>query len=484
MMRGGPGCPMDSVPTAAKRPPVGVLTALAGLVLLGFVAMMLGLSYGGARLEGMAAPERALALVVSRSLDLDEAVARTPAWERRLWGLVFNERAEDLAEGVAWYAELATISLDARVDLHLAVLEAEAGQLERLRRTLGEWRRRGEPFAVWADLVSVAYLGAAPDDQPAASAALAAVRAGDWFTDRLALRWATRAGDTWLTAAVAAELGARGRRVLDRMRWLVGSQAALLVVGGVALALLAWRRPARLGPSVLPPPWRGRDGISVLVRGGALAALLIAGVSLLAHGPAEGPWTRVALGTAVSLAPVPLVALARRRLLVPAGVGFRAGLGLAPVSGRSRALVSVTLALLAAGALGEVGLGLVARGLGIAAHWSEWFDPELAWGTTPILAAALADVVILTPVLEEIVFRGLLFATLRRRLPLAAAAPASAAVFALAHGYGLLGFLAVFWSGLLWAVAYEKTGSLLPSIAAHAVDNLGASLSVVLALRG
>ena len=124
MMRGGPGCPMDSVPTAAKRPPVGVLTALAGLVLLGFVAMMLGLSYGGARLEGMAAPERALALVVSRSLDLDEAVARTPAWERRLWGLVFNERAEDLAEGVAWYAELAAISLDALVDLHLAVLEA------------------------------------------------------------------------------------------------------------------------------------------------------------------------------------------------------------------------------------------------------------------------------------------------------------------------------------------------------------------------
>ena len=48
----------------------------------------------------------------------------------------------------------------------------------------------------------------------------------------------------------------------------------------------------------------------------------------------------------------------------------------------------------------------------------------------------------------------------------------------------MLGFLAVFWSGLVWAVAYEKTGSLLPSIAAHAVDNLGASLSVLLALRG
>ena len=60
----------------------------------------------------------------------------------------------------------------------------------------------------------------------------------------------------------------------------------------------------------------------------------------------------------------------------------------------------------------------------------------------------------------------------------------SAAIFALAHGYGVLGFASVFWSACLWAWAYEKTGSLWPCIASHAVDNLAASLSVLLVLRG
>jgi membrane protease YdiL (CAAX protease family) len=87
-------------------------------------------------------------------------------------------------------------------------------------------------------------------------------------------------------------------------------------------------------------------------------------------------------------------------------------------------------------------------------------------------------------VFEEIVFRGLVFATLRRRFAMLPAAVLSAALFAVAHGYGVLGFAAVFWSGLLWAWSYERTGSLLPSMAAHAADNLLASLSVILVLRG
>jgi len=100
-----------------------------------------------------------------------------------------------------------------------------------------------------------------------------------------------------------------------------------------------------------------------------------------------------------------------------------------------------------------------------------------------VVLVTLVDTVVLTPVFEELVFRGLLFATLGRRLRPAVAAVVSAAVFALAHGYGVLGFAAVFWSGLLWAWAYARTGSLVPSITAHAVDNLSASLAVILVLR-
>ena len=147
-------------------------------------------------------------------------------------------------------------------------------------------------------------------------------------------------------------------------------------------------------------------------------------------------------------------------------------------------LVGVCLALLAAGQAGEWMLGWAGRVFAVPAHWTEWFDRDLAWGPRGLVGLTLLDTVVLTPILEESVFRGLLFATLRRRFGLAASATLSAAVFAVAHGYGVLGFAAVFWSGLVWAVAYEKTGSLLPPIVAHGVDNLMASLSVVLLLRG
>jgi membrane protease YdiL (CAAX protease family) len=48
----------------------------------------------------------------------------------------------------------------------------------------------------------------------------------------------------------------------------------------------------------------------------------------------------------------------------------------------------------------------------------------------------------------------------------------SAAIFALVHGYGAVGFASVFWSGILWAMAYERTRSLLPAILCHMFNNL------------
>src|SRR5437879_11523266 len=128
-------------------------------------------------------------------------------------------------------------------------------------------------------------------------------------------------------------------------------------------------------------------------------------------------------------------------------------------------------------------VGAAGRALGISSHWTEWFDRDLVWGAWPVVLVTLVDTVVLTPIFEELVFRGLLFGTLRRRLGPAAAAAASAGVFALAHGYGVLRLAAVFWSGLLWAWAYEGAGSLVRSIIAHAADNLSASLALILVLR-
>jgi membrane protease YdiL (CAAX protease family) len=145
--------------------------------------------------------------------------------------------------------------------------------------------------------------------------------------------------------------------------------------------------------------------------------------------------------------------------------------------------VAALAAVLAGGLAGEWLLGAAAEWLQIADHWTEWFDADLVWGDRRLVAVALLEFVVFAPVVEEITFRGVLFGTLRRRFPFAPAAAISAGIFAIAHGYGVLGFTSVLWSGLLWAWVYERTGSLLPGMLAHALNNLLVCLSVMWLLR-
>jgi len=198
----------------------------------------------------------------------------------------------------------------------------------------------------------------------------------------------------------------------------------------------------------------------------------------------RGPNDPLLSALSMPLMYVPLLWLARRRLFAPVGVGLTRGLGWLPAPGGWRALVWTTALLVGAGTAIDLALGLLSEATNMSSHWTEWFDEDLAWGSPTVAATSLLGTVLFAPVFEEIVFRGLLYATLRRRLAWPIAATLSAAVFALAHGYGAAGFGSVFLSGLLWAIAYERTGSLLPNTAAHLVNNVAAALGVLLLLRG
>jgi uncharacterized protein len=171
-------------------------------------------------------------------------------------------------------------------------------------------------------------------------------------------------------------------------------------------------------------------------------------------------------------------------LLAPAGLGFASAFGLRPRAGGWRPLILTTAALVGAGVAVDVVLGLLGDWLQLSSHWSEWFESDLAWGGTSAVAASLLGAVIFAPLFEELIFRGALFGTLRVRLRWPLAALASALIFAGAHGYGLVGFASVFLSGLLWAWAYEKTGSLLPGMIAHAANNLAVAVTLLALLRG
>ncbi len=143
----------------------------------------------------------------------------------------------------------------------------------------------------------------------------------------------------------------------------------------------------------------------------------------------------------------------------------------------------LTFGLFAIGATGGWVVSLVAEMTQATFHWTDWFDQSLIQGDMQQLILPLISYTLLAPIFEELVFRGILFSTLRRRLGPWTSTIISAAVFSLAHGYGSVGSITIFLSGILWAWAYEKSGSVLPGIAAHALNNSLVCLTVLLMIR-
>jgi membrane protease YdiL (CAAX protease family) len=100
---------------------------------------------------------------------------------------------------------------------------------------------------------------------------------------------------------------------------------------------------------------------------------------------------------------------------------------------------------------------------------------ELGFGESRIgdLASALL-IVVAAPLSEEIFFRGFVFGGLRRAMPFVAAAAISALVWGIFHftgpgSWGVVLQLSVFGVALAWL--YERTGSIWPAIAVHAINN-------------
>lgn len=442
----------------------------------------MSLHAGEPALESVQEPERALALVVERTMELRDALARAPAWERRFYELTMTEGAGEVAQAITWYEELARESVHPEVDFRLAMLEAEAGRVPEVRDMVTTWSARGAPFDVYAALIAAAYLDGSVPAAGAALRELTNMAPAGWFRTRLAERLAIRTADAAWLDSVRASTSARMQRLLGRVRVITLMESALLVGGVVALVALLKRRSARavVAGAAVPPSWSLGAGLTVLIRGGAAGALVAVGLLY------TSPWSADSAlmeALAVPLMNLPLLLLASRQLTPPPAPALTSRLGLLPRPGGWRPLVLTAAALVAAGIVVDLVVAVAGESMELGAHWTEWFDADMAWGPPAMVAAALASTVLFAPIFEEIVFRGLLFGTLRNALGWPLAAALSAAVFGLAHGYGSLGFASVFMSGVLWAYAYEATGSLLPGVIAHAMNNIIASAGVLWLVR-
>ena len=466
-------------PPPVPRPRFSLLVTIAcALVAAVYIGLPLGpLVRSGSPLDQLERPEESLDRLVTRELDLREAMRQGRSWEWRIYRLLSG--AEDpIQEAGAWYDELAGVVDSPSAELHRAVLLAESGNAERTEDAIARWKSRDESDERMASWVSAAYLEPAPENKDG-RAMIDEIHDRldpDWFADTLRARIAARIGDTAARSQAEAAIVGRGRALQLHLRLLVALVVALLVAGIFAGVGLVRRGPARLGDAPLPPDWSPGDGFALLVRGlGAPQAIIFLAFSLIPR--------QAAFATTLAMAAdVPIFWWVARYLRARESSAAQT-FGLLPRRGGWARLAGVTLALIALALVGDALIDAMAILVGLPSHWADGFAEDILWDPRAAFVMDTLNITVWAPVIEELIFRGLLYGTLRTRLGVWPAALLSAALFALPHGYAFAGTLSVLMSGLLWALAYERTRSLLPGLLAHSANNLMSTLWAVALLR-
>jgi len=202
-------------------------------------------------------------------------------------------------------------------------------------------------------------------------------------------------------------------------------------------------------------------GLGLTIFGGMIVALVTAATGGSVSDPSPG--VNIGLTFFQNLALVAAALFFARLAGRPTGADF--GLRRAPI-GRCIGLVLAVL----------VGFYVFSLGWGTALHLDErqTLPDELGvGGSTLNLVLVVVIITILAPIGEELLFRGYVFGALRNWKGWLPAAIVTGLVFGAIHiGSAPIGFtvpLAVFGFGL--CVLYQRTGSLYPCIALHALNN-------------
>ena len=203
-------------------------------------------------------------------------------------------------------------------------------------------------------------------------------------------------------------------------------------------------------------------GLTLLAAIGSLAVVL---PILL---PASGARHTSVLGFVVSaiVLDAVLVAIVYLRVVEPRIITWR-DMGLS----RARLVGTWSVALTAAPALFSliVAVELVLRALGVRQtqlESLEWLRGVPLWQYLLVAFAAA----VLAPIAEEVYFRGYVFRAYLAQKGPAQAYLFSSLLFALVH-LNLPAFVPIFVVGLFLAYLYQRTGSILPGMIAHAFNN-------------
>lgn len=90
------------------------------------------------------------------------------------------------------------------------------------------------------------------------------------------------------------------------------------------------------------------------------------------------------------------------------------------------------------------------------------------YGST--IGIELVGSALVTPLLEELLHRGVVYGRLRRRMGMWSSVILSALIFAILH-FNIVQFIYAFLLGIVFALFVEKTGKLYPAVLAHILAN-------------
>jgi membrane protease YdiL (CAAX protease family) len=185
-------------------------------------------------------------------------------------------------------------------------------------------------------------------------------------------------------------------------------------------------------------------------------------VVLLEHPPSGGELSDAAnalvqLATAIGFVLVPLAIAAQRGAPSLAAAARRLGLRGFPRSSGKWMLAAIGAYLL----FSTVYIALIGQ--------PKQKDIAEGFGAVPVQVLLI---VIAAPISEEVCFRGMLFGGLRERMPRLLAALVSALVFGGLHATtGISAVPPLIGFGFILALLYEKTGSIVPGILLHMLNN-------------
>ncbi len=369
--------------------------------------------------------------------------------------------------------------------LRLGVVYGHRGYPEQAGEMLTLAASLDESSSDYYHALAEVYSATEVADETLREKALAIEAQQGWLSDLALTDLYRRIGAEDLLADVMARRRAAAVRFAGGMGGLMAVTAVLFVIGLIKLGtvIFRWglRRPKAFAPTPFLVPWRLIDvfeAIGVLlftmVAGGLITTLALQRVLSVDQWPLGQP---ILMGIHYVLLSIVTVAVILYRIRPHAERPFHA-LGLRLRNAFS--LVGFGLGGYAAFLALMLIVALVAgRMLGGTMPLGQTTEEIIGSAQSPgEVAIYFVLVCVLAPFFEELIFRGYVYAGLRRFLPPRTAIMLGAAAFAAVH-LNAEAFLVLGLIGAMLCYLYERSRSLLPGMVAHSLHN-GLVLAIML----